>query len=92
MLKSPAETYTFILIFEMPKEEREKKDSLWHKNEIALILLIFNRMDDFYMLFNHHRTEPNCTALKSYWHVQSCFLCVFVILMIACNSENSAHK
>lgn len=64
MLKSPAETYTFILIFEMPKNEREKKKSFGHKNDFfALILLFFNQMDDFYMLFNHHRTELNCTVL-----------------------------
>lgn len=41
MLKSPAETYTFILIFEMPKEEREKKESLWHKNEIRSHFTLF---------------------------------------------------
>lgn len=91
-LKSPAETYTFILIclhFEIQRRAAKPFVSLSLSLFSILILLSFflDGMDDFHVLFNNHWTELNCNGI----HI---FVCMCFVILIACcsNKQSSAYS
>lgn len=59
MLKNPAETYTFILIFEMPKEERKKKN----RSSIKKIRSHFTLFQSNGRFLHAVQSSPNWTEL-----------------------------
>lgn len=76
-LKSPAETYTFILIFKLLAfgNGGERAESIMHS--FSLILALFQPTERFCMLFNHHWTESQCYC------TQHLFICLFGVVVFS---------